>query len=181
MFGTNFSLLWELFSTFFRIGAFTLGGGYVMIPLIENEVVEQRGWMQHSEFSDMLPLIQASPGPIAINAAVFVGYKTKGLAGVFFAVLGVVIPSFVIILLVAHFFSNLRDNDVVTRIFKGIRPAVVALIAVPVVNLLKKDGFRFKTLVLALVAAVAVWQFSVSPIWLIAGAGALGLLQCRLS
>ena len=103
-----------------------------MIPLIEKEVVERRRWIEREEFTEMLTLAQSAPGPISINSAVFVGYKTLGLGGMITAVLGTVIPSFVVILLVAMFFTDIRENPTVERIFRGIRPAVVSLIVVPV-------------------------------------------------
>ena len=166
----------QLFLSFFKIGAFTIGGGYVMIPLIEKEVVERRRWIEREEFTEMLTLAQSAPGPISINSAVFVGYKTLGLGGMITAVLGTVIPSFVVILLVAMFFTDIRENPTVERIFRGIRPAVVSLIVVPVVNMLKKSGFSPFVVSLATIAALAVWLFGVSPVWVIAAAGGTGVI-----
>jgi chromate transporter len=166
----------DLFYSFFKIGAFTLGGGYVMIPLIEKEVVDSRQWIQREDFADMLALAQSAPGPIAINTAVFVGYRLKGLKGVVMSVLGVGLPAFVTILLVAIFFTGMKDNPVIERIFSGIRPAVVALIVVPVVNMLKKGGFRFGIVAIALVSALAVWWLNISPIWVIGVSGVVGVL-----
>ena len=166
----------DLFYSFFKIGAFTLGGGYVMIPLIEKEVVDNRKWIQQEDFADMLALAQSAPGPIAINTAVFVGYKLKRLKGLVVAVLGVVIPAFVTILLVAVFFAGMKDHPVVERIFSGIRPAVVALIIVPVVNMLKKGKFRFGILCIALASALSVWGVNISPVWVMALAGILGIV-----
>lgn len=166
----------DLFTSFFKIGAFTLGGGYVMIPLIEKEVVEKRRWIKSDEFSEMLTLAQSAPGPISINAAVFVGYKKKGFRGLAATVLGTVIPSFVVILLIASFFSGIRENEVVERVFNGIRPAVVALIAVPVINMLKKSGFKWGVMLIALISAILVWWFSISPVIVIAFAGVLGVV-----
>ena len=176
MIQTEIKHYWALFSSFFKIGAFTIGGGYVMIPLIEKEVVERRRWIGQEEFTEMLTLAQSSPGPISINAAVFVGYKTKGYGGLIATVLGTAIPSFVTILLIAFFFADIRTNPAVERIFCGIRPAVVALIAVPVVNMLKKSGLKWGIVTLALLSAVAVWWFSVSPIWVMAVSGILGVV-----
>ncbi|MDR0349333.1 MAG: chromate transporter [Tannerella sp.] len=167
---------WDLFVSFFKIGAFTLGGGYVMIPLIEKEVVEKRQWIGQEEFSEMLTLAQSAPGPISINAAVFVGYRKKGFGGLVVTVLGTVIPSFIVILSVAVFFADMRENEIVERIFKGIRPAVVALIAVPVFNMLQKAGFKWGTVLIALISAVAVWWFSISPVLVIAIAGTAGII-----
>jgi len=166
----------DLFYSFFKIGAFTLGGGYVMIPLIENEVVNNRKWILRDDFADMLTLAQSAPGPIAINTAVFVGYKLKGLKGVVTSVSGVVIPAFTAILLVAVFFAGFKDNPVVERVFSGIRPAVVALIVVPVVNMLKKGGFRVGIITIALAAALAVWGLGISPVYVMGGAGIVGVI-----
>lgn len=176
MIQTEIKHYWALFSSFFKIGAFTIGGGYVMIPLIEKEVVERRRWIGQEEFAEMLTLAQSSPGPISINAAVFVGYKTKGCGGLIATVLGTAIPSFVTILLIAFFFADIRTNPVVERVFCGIRPAVVALIAIPVVNMLKKSGLKWGIVTIALLSAVAVWGFSVSPIWVMALSGVVGVV-----
>jgi len=166
----------DLFYSFFKIGAFTLGGGYVMIPLIEKEVVVNRKWIQQEDFTDMLALAQSAPGPIAINTAVFVGYKLKKIKGMVVAVSGVVIPAFTAILLVAVFFAGLKDHPVVERIFSGIRPAVVALIVLPVVNMLKKSGFKYCIILIALASALTVWVLGISPVWVMAIAGVLGIV-----
>lgn len=167
---------WELFRSFFKIGAFTLGGGYAMIPLIEDEVVNKKRWITADEFTETLTLAQSAPGPIAVNAAVFVGYKLRGLKGVLTSVLGSVIPSFVVILCLAIFFPNIRDNEVVARVFSGLRPAVVALIAVPVVNMLGRKRFAWRVTAVAILAAVAVAWLKISPIIVIIVAGIGGLV-----
>ena len=120
----------NLFWSFFKVGVFTFGGGYAMVPLIEKEVVDRRAWIDREEFLDLLTLAQTSPGPLALNTAVFVGYKIDRYRGAFSSVLGVVVPSFVIILLVALFFVSFEHEPVVEAVFKGMRPAVVALILV---------------------------------------------------
>ena len=121
--------LWSIFYSFLKIGAFTFGGGYAMIPLIEAEMIQKRGWLSREEFINQLTIAQSVPGPIALNTAVFVGYKTRGLKGALAALVGVIIPSFVIILLIATYFTDFKDNPTVAAAFKGMRPAVVALIA----------------------------------------------------
>lgn len=166
----------QLFWSFFKIGAFTLGGGYAMIPLIEQEVVGRRCWISSEEFAETLTLAQAAPGPVSINSAVFVGYKMRGLKGVLASVLGTVLPSFVVILAVAIFFSDIRDNETVERIFCGIRPAVVALIAVPVVNMLQKKHFAWQVVAITLLAAVAVAWLKISPILVMIAAGVGGVI-----
>ena len=165
------SQLLEIFWSFLKIGAFTFGGGYAMLPLIQYEVISRRGWLTEQEFIDLLTIAQTAPGPIALNTAVFVGYKFRRYWGALAAVLGVVIPSFAIILVIAMFFAGIRDNVWVDAAFKGMRPAVVALIVAPIVGLTK--GMHWVGLSIALATAVTVWYFGFSPIWLII-AGAIG-------
>ncbi|MDR1054699.1 MAG: chromate transporter [Prevotellaceae bacterium] len=169
-------IYFQLFYSFFKIGAFTIGGGYAMIPLIEREVVDRKKWIDKDEFAEMLAMAQAAPGPIAINTAVFVGYKLYRWKGSIFSTLGAILPSFVIILLIAMFFSNIiRTNEVIERIFKGIRPVVVALIAIPAFNMLVKAGLKFKPLAITIVAVLLICLLKVSPVWVIIAAGLVGL------
>ena len=165
--------LFDIFITFFRIGIFTFGGGYAMIPLIEREVIDKKRWIEHQEFLELLTLAQSAPGPISLNTSVFVGYKLRGYAGAAAAISGVVIPSFSIILLIAIFFSDIRHNPTVDAAFKGMRPVVVALIIAPIVSLSR--GIKPWGIVVAAAVAVAVWHFGVSPILLIACGAAAGL------
>ena len=164
----------NLFFTFFKIGLFTFGGGYAMIPLIKHEVINNHKWLTDKEFVDLLTLAQAAPGPISLNTAVFVGYKQQGYAGALAAVLGVVLPSFSILLLVAMFFSNMRDNVWVDAAFKGMRPAVVALIVAPIVGLAK--GMRWILISVVAATAFVVWYFGTSPIWFLLGGALCGIL-----
>ena len=115
--------LTTIFVSFLKIGMFTFGGGYAMLPLIERELITKRKWIEQKEFLDLLTLAQSVPGPIAVNTAVFVGYKVRGLRGAAAALLGTVTPSFVIILVIAIFFAGIRQNPVVDAAFKGMRPA----------------------------------------------------------
>lgn len=163
----------EIFWSFLKIGAFTFGGGYAMIPLIQHEVINNRAWIGERDFLDLLTLAQSAPGPIALNTAVFVGYKRCGYAGSLAAVMGVVVPSFVIILLVAMFFGDIRDNKWVDAAFRGMRPAVVALIVAPIIGLGR--GMGLVRVSIALAVALAVWYFSISPIWLLMGGAIVGL------
>ena len=161
--------LLEIFWSFLKIGAFTFGGGYAMIPLIQHEVIHRRRWIEERDFIDLLTLAQTAPGPIALNTAVFVGYKRRGYLGALSAIMGVIVPSFVVILIVAIFFASIRDNAYVDAAFKGMRPAVVALIVAPIVGLTK--GMRWWLVAVALAVALVVWHFGISPVWfLIAGA-----------
>ena len=133
-----------------------------MIPLIEAEMIQKRGWLTRDEFINQLTLAQSIPGPIALNTAVFVGYKTRGVKGALAALVGVVIPSFVIILLIALYFTDFKDNPTVAAAFKGMRPAVVALIAAPIINMAR--GMSWWKIVVALGAAVVIWLLGISPI-----------------
>ena len=169
-------IYWQMFITFVRIGAFTIGGGYAMIPLIQREVVQVRKWMSPKEFIDMLALAQSAPGVIAINTAIFIGYKLKGVRGSIVTALGCALPSFVIILLIAMVFTNFKDSPVVERIFKGIRPAVVALIAAPLYNMAKAAGVTWKTIFIPLIAALLIWGLNISPVWVVVAAIAGGII-----
>ncbi len=165
-------MLWQLFITFFKIGGFTFGGGYAMIPLIEREVIDRKGWVARADFLDLLTLAQSAPGPIALNTAVFVGYKMRGLAGAVTALAGVVIPAFTTILLLALFFADVRDNAIVDAAFKAMRPAVVALIVVPVVGLAR--GMRAWMIAIAAAVALLVWGTGVSPVYLLLAGAVAG-------
>lgn len=168
--------LWQLLYVFTKIGAFTIGGGYAMIPLIEREVVHRRRWLSDDDFVELLALAQAAPGVLAMNIAVFVGYRTRGYAGVFAAALGAILPSFVIILAIALFFAQFRENATVEKVFKGMRPAVVALIAVPIIRLVRTVGLTWKTAFIPLTALLLIALAQVNPVWTVLGAGVGGIL-----
>ena len=127
----------DLFLTFFRIGLFTLGGGYAMIPLIEAEVVDRRKWIDKTMFLDLIAVAQSCPGVFAINLSVFIGYRLQGIKGAAMTTLGTAMPSLLIILAIAMFFQSFQDVPWVAAVFVGIRPAVVALIAIPTWNMAK--------------------------------------------
>lgn len=150
-----------------------------MIPLIEKEVVDRKQWIEREEFLDMLALAQSAPGPIAINTAVFVGYKMDGVKGVFFTLLGSVLPSFLIILIVAAFFVGIKDSVAVERAFKGIRPAVVALIAAPVIRMGKSAKITRKTIIIPIIATILVAFLKVTAVYVIIAAAILGIVYGR--
>jgi chromate transporter len=168
---------WELFLVFFKIGAFTFGGGYAMIPIIRNEVVNKKRWLEGEEFMDMLAVAQSMPGPIALNTALFVGNKRLGFKGSLFSGAGVILPSFIVILLIAIVFTQFKDNPFVERIFKGIRPAVAALIVAPLLSLGKSAGVRWKNLWIPVVVTLAVWQLNISPVYIILASILLGIFH----
>ena len=173
-------MLNALITTFFKIGIFTLGGGYAMIPLIEEEVVNRRRWVSKDEMLDLIAIAQSCPGVFAINIAIFIGYKINKVRGALAASLGTALPSFLIILAIAMFFQQFEDNRVVAAMFKGIRPAVVALIAVPTFNLAKRAQLNKFTLWIPIVSALLIWLIGVSPIWVIILAGIGGFLWGKL-
>ncbi|MDR0973890.1 MAG: chromate transporter [Prevotellaceae bacterium] len=173
------NIYWQLFTTFSRIGAFTLGGGYAMIPLIETEVVQKRHWIAEKDFLDLLAVAQSAPGVFAVNISIFIGYRLKGFRGSVVTTLGTVLPSFLIIILLAMFFRTYQDNPYIARIFKGIRPAVVALIAVPVFTLARTAGITLRTVWIPIVSALLIWLWGFSPIWIIIIAGTGGYLWKR--
>jgi chromate transporter len=173
-------MLLDLFIAFFKIGAFTFGGGYAMISVIENEVVNKKKWLSDQEFVDMLAMVQSLPGPISINSSVYVGYKQKGVLGAIAAAVGTALPSFIIILLLAIVFTDVNDHPTIEKIFKGIRPAVVALIVAPLIRLAKKTGITYKTVIIPIVAALAVWLGNISPIYIIIGAALGGIFYQQI-
>lgn len=150
---------------FAKIGAFTIGGGYAMIPLIQNEMV-RRGWLDEKEFPDLIALSQTAPGILAVNISIFVGYRLRGTKGSIVATLGSVLPSFIIILLIALAFTGYQENPVVIRIFKGIRPVVVALIAAPMVRMAIKNNRKWWHWGIMLAALGMTAFLSISPIYI---------------
>lgn len=164
----------QLFFTFMRIGAFTLGGGYAMLDMIESAVVNKRRWINKDEFWDMITVVQMLPGVFAVNTALYTGYKIKGVQGAAAACLGAVIPSFVIILLIAAFFLDYKSNPVVERVFKGIRPCVVALILSPSIKMLKNSKLTYKTIVIPVLTVLISLLFNASPVYIII----LSLVAC---
>ena len=159
--------LWNLATVFTKIGMFTLGGGYAMIPLIDREVVQKRKWLESEEFYDILSIAQSSPGLLIVNISIFAGYRLRGRRGSVAATIGSCLPSFLIILAIALFFAGYRDNVYVDKIFKGIRPVVVALIAVPVVDMIQRSHLNIWRALLAVAAAVAIIFLKVSPIYIL--------------
>ncbi len=170
----------ESFKTFFKIGMFTLGGGYAMIPLIEAEVVEKKKWVTKDEFLDLIAIAQSCPGVFAVNISTFIGYKLRKTPGAIACTVGAALPSFLIILFIAMFFHQFQDNPIVASIFRGIRPAVVALIAVPTFKLAMSAKLTWTTSWIPIVGALAIWALGVSPIFIILAAGIGGYIYGTL-
>lgn len=157
----------QLFWTYLKIGTFTIGGGYVMLSMIEREIVDRKGWVDREEFLNMIALAQAAPGLIAVNSAIFIGWRIGGWRGVIATVLGAVLPSFFIILAIAMLFQDYKDYPAVEAIFKGIRPAVVALIAAPLCKMAKSAKITWTTALIPIAGALLIWLAGLSPIWII--------------
>lgn len=172
----NIKNLKEIFVSFFKIGLFTFGGGYAMIPLIEKEIVEKKKWIEREEITDIFALAQSIPGAIAINSATFIGFKKFGKKGALAATLGVILPSFMIIAIIAAFFSKFGDNPIVKAIFAGVRPAVVALVGLAAYKI-AKNSIRDKIGVLiAIIVVIAVVVFDIHSIYSIIAGAVFGLL-----
>ena len=182
-------ILLQLFLSFFKIGAFTFGGGWAMISIIEKEIVDKHQWIGREEFLDLLAVAQSLPGILAVNISVAVGDKLRGRSGSVCAALGTILPSFLIILAIAIFLTPdiIKDNPIVSRIFMGIRPAVVALIVAPVISAAKSAKINWKTAFIPIAVALLIWtKWPVvsNPIIYIVLGGAVGILftvgLCRL-
>lgn len=170
------NLYLQSFAIFFKIGMFTFGGGYAMVPLIQNALVDERKWITKDDFINLLAISQSAPGIFAVNISIFIGYKLKGIKGSIVAVLGTILPSFLLILAIALFFHNFQDNPVIVRIFKGIRPAVVALIAAPTFIMAKSAGINRYNIWIPIISALLIWLLGVSPIYIIILSGLGGYL-----
>ena len=170
---------WDAFKTFFKIGAFPLGGGYAMIPIIQSEVVEKRKWVEKDQFLDLIAIAQSCPGVFAINISVFIGYKLRKIPGALCTALGTALPSFLIILLIAMFFHRFMEVGWVAAMFRGIRPAVVALIAVPTFNLAKSAKIGLSNCWIPVISALLIWKLGVNPILIIVAAGLGGYVYGR--
>ena len=151
-----------------------------MIPLLERDVVQRNGWLNPKEFTDLLAIAQSAPGVFAVNMAVFVGYRMRSVAGAVAAAFGCALPSVVIILLIALFFRQFRHIEIVNNIFKGLRPVVVALIAVPVFNVARSARIGWSTLWIPVLTALLIVFAGVSPVFVIIVAGVAGLVYGKM-
>ena len=169
-------LLIKLFISFLKIGAFSFGGGYAMLPLIEKEIIQVHGWIESTEFVDIIAISEMTPGPIAVNSATFLGYKVAGIPGSMVATLGVILPSFVIMSIIFHFINKFKESSYVDSIFQGIRPVVLGLIASAAVTVAKSTFIDIKSILIALILFYLVTFKKVNPIYGIVLAGGLGVL-----
>lgn len=175
MHNSKIKQLFEIFITFFKIGAFTFGGGYAMIPLIEREVVSNKKWVSTEDIIDYFAICESIPGAIAINSATLIGYKTAGKKGAVAAAAGVVLPSFIIITIIAAFFTRFQDNVIVQAAFKGVRAAVVGLVGKAAFKIGKSSIKDRIGLIITIIAVILVVFFDVHAILTIIGGAAFGL------
>ena len=173
-------MLLKLFVTFFKIGLFTIGGGYAMIPLIERDVVDKNRWVAKDEYLDLLAVSQAAPGVFAVNISIFIGYKLRGVRGSIVSAVGNVLPSVLIILGIAIFFNSFSDNRIINNIFMGLRPAVVALIAVPVFSVAKSAKIGWTNVWIPVLAALLIVAMGLSPVYIIMIAALAGVVWGRV-
>lgn len=173
---TKYKKMLEIFWVFFKIGAFTIGGGYAMLPLFQKEVVETKKWLTEDEIVDVYAIVQSVPGVIAINASIFIGYKIGGTAMAVVSALGVILPSFIIILLIAPILIMYNENPYVLKAFTGVRAGVTALILLAAVKLGKKVVKDPVSLAIAAVAASLILFTDIGAIWVILGGALIGFV-----
>lgn len=158
-------LLFQLFSVFFKIGAFTFGGGYAMLPLIQKEITEKQKWLKEEDILDIFAISQSVPGVISINSAIFIGRRVAGVWGAVVSALGVILPSFVIILIIATVLVSFRQNPVIDKVFTGIKAASAALILLAAIRMAKKAITNKLGIVIAVISFALVVLIDINAIW----------------
>jgi len=172
-------ILLKIFWEFFKIGLFTFGGGYAMIPLIEKEIVNTHHWLTLEQFVELIAIAEMTPGPIAVNSATFVGYKVAKFWGAVVSTLGVVLPSFLIIWAIASVFFSFQDNQIVQAAFKGLKPAILALIIVAALSITKIAIADYKSVLILVFVVIAVWILKIHPILALLISGIIGIMFLR--
>lgn len=177
----KFSLLFKIFATFFKIGGFTFGGGYAMIPLIQKEAVEKNKWVTDDDILEIIAIAESTPGPIAINSATFVGYRACGVLGSFFATLGVVLPSFLIILAISFVLRQFQELRAIQYAFQGIRAGVLALLFKALWGMYKKTPKGWVSYVVMAGAFLATAFLNVNVLYVIIGCAVFGLVTSLIA
>jgi len=176
----NYKELWKVFATFFKIGAFTFGGGYAMIPLIQKEAVDKHGWVTEDDILDIIAIAESTPGPIAINSATFVGYRACGVLGSVAATLGVVLPSFVLIFAISFVLRQFQALKAVQYAFQGIRAGVLALLCKALWGMYKKNKKNWASYIVMAGSFLLTAIFDVSVLPVLAGCAVFGLVTARI-
>lgn len=169
----------KLFSIFFFIGLFTIGGGYAMIPLMREHIVKREKYISEEEFLDVFAISQITPGPIAINMATYIGFKQAGIMGSSSATLGVVLPSFLVILLISFFFVNLTQISFVQKLFIGILTGVVGQIAYLTFDLFKKQKYTLLFWAILIISLIEIFVLKISPVYVILIGGIIGVIFAK--
>lgn len=173
--------LWELFLTFFKIGAFTFGGGHAMIPLIQKETVENKGWISDDDILEIVAIAESTPGPVAINSATFVGYRTAGFWGAVCATFGVVLPSFLIILAIAYLMDSFMELKPVQYAFQGINAGVLALLFKALWNMYKKSPKGWAAYVVMAASFLLTSVLKINIFLVIVGCAVFGLVTSMIA
>lgn len=171
----------ELFISFFKIGLFTFGGGYAMLPMLQREVVEKHGWVTEDDVLDYYAIGQCTPGVIAVNTATFVGVRIAGIIGGAVATIAVVMPSYIIITIISSALNSLAEYELVQHALAGIRVAVAALVVVSVAKLFKKGVKKALGYIVFAVSLLAIVLFDLSPIWLVLAAIVIGVIKALMA
>lgn len=169
-------IFWDIFITFFKIGLFSFGGGYAMLPLIQREVVSLHNWISAKEFIDVVAISQVTPGPIAINSATYIGYKTAGFLGSTVATLGVIAPSIIIMIIISRFFIKFKNNKHVENAFLGLRPATIGLIGAAAILVANDSFIDFKSIIIFAAAFLLSYKYKLDPILLTVLSAAAGII-----
>lgn len=164
----------EIFILFFKIGAFTIGGGYAMLSLIEDEIVNKKKWLEKEEFVDGMAIAQSTPGVLAVNISLITGYKIAGFSGMIVGMLGAVLPSFFIVLFLSQALLVYGNHHLIVGIFNGIKPAITALILISVYRIGKSANINRYNFILPIIVAILIRYFGVSPIFIIIATMVLG-------
>ena len=174
--GDFMKIIFDIFLSIFKIGAFTFGGGYAMLPFIQKEIVEKNNWISSTEFTDIIGISQMTPGPVAINSATFVGYKINGVIGSIVATFGVITTSFILVIIINRVLDKFKESKTVKSALLGMRPALIALIIYAFWDLAIDAYKDWKSIVITLIIAVVLWSKKVHPILVIVIAAILGLV-----
>lgn len=170
------NILIKLFIAFLKIGTFSFGGGYAMIPFIQKEIVENNGWITRSDFIDIIGISQMTPGPVAINSATYVGYKVNGLLGSIFATIGVVTTSFILVIIANRTLEKFKESKAIKAALAGMRPVLIALILKATIDLAKESYLDLKSIIIATIIGIVLFKKKINPILSIVVAGVLGLV-----
>ncbi|MBE6047265.1 MAG: chromate transporter [Clostridium sp.] len=170
-------LLIQLFFTFFKIGAFSFGGGYAMIPYIQREVIDKKGWIELNNFVDIIGISQMTPGPIAVNSATFIGYKVNGFFGSLFATLGITAVSFILIVIASKIINKFKNSKIWNAAMLGMRPVLIALIVNAFFSLAKTSYLDVKSIIITLIIGVSLFSKKVHPILIIGVSALLGIIM----